>query len=144
MKVRYKEITVGDAAFVVHVIPPFQALAILGDLQKELAPVLGALASGDGGKDVDFAQVMELIGPRLSGDKLLDWSNKLLRPDYVSVIMNGNAVPLDGNTRELAFTDAIQILQVMYELIAFNYTEPLKAFASRFGPQLSALTKATK
>lgn len=143
MKLRFKEIKIGDTEFVVHVIPPFQALAILGDLQKELSPVLGALVKDDG-KEVDFERVAKVLSPTLSGEALLSWADKLLRPEFVSVVLNGSAVPLSKDTRELAFTDAIQILQVMYELIAFNFTEPLRSFGSRFGPQLAALTKASK
>lgn len=143
MKQRQKEITIGETTFVVHTIPPFQALAVLGDLQKELAPVLGALAEGEG-QSVDFAKVAEVLSPRLSGEALLKWTEKLLRPEYVSVVINGNAVGIDKETRELAFTDALQILQLMYELIAFNFAEPLRSFGSRFGPQVAALTKASK
>lgn len=137
-----KTITIGDSEFVVHTIPPFSALAILGNLQRELSPVLGSLASLKEGDAAEFDKVLEVIAPRLDGDALLKWTEVLLKPDYVSFAINGNMASLSKDNKELAFADPMQIIEVMFELLRFNFEGPLKSFASRFGLQLQALTKA--
>lgn len=137
-----KTIAIGESEFAVHTIPPFRALAILGNLQRELAPVLGSLGTGKEGEEVDLEKVLEALSPRIDGDALTKWADVLLVPDYVSFAINGNMVPLTKDNRELAFSDPMQILQVMYELLKHNFEGPIKTFTSRFGLQMQALTKA--
>lgn len=138
-----KALKIGDNEFVVNKIPPFQALKIMGNLQRELTPILAPLADTKEGQMPDFERVLEVLGPRIDGDSLMKWADTLLTPDYVSFGFNGNIVALTKDHRDLAFSDPMQILEVMYELLRFNFEEPLRSFASRFGKLLPTQTKAT-
>lgn len=138
-----KTVKIGENEFIVNKIPPFQALKIMGNLQRELTPILAPLADAKEDGAPDFQRVLELIGPRMDGDSLMKWVDTLLTPDYVSFGFNGNVVPLSKDHRDIAFADPVQILEVMYELLRFNFEQPLRSFASRFGKLLPTQTKAT-
>ena len=139
------EVRIGDTLFIVHPLNAFEALEVFGDLQKELLPALGEMLGGAlaGSVNVDTqeatARAIEKLSSRLSGAELVRWSKRLLTRDTVSVEINGNMLPLDEQTKQLAFAEFTDILELLSQVIRINFAGPLSGFLGRFGMDLRQL-----
>lgn len=140
------EVTVRDTTFVIHPMDPFTALKTFGDLQKELLPAIGDLLTLGEAEKPDPEQMskgIEKLSQKLDGKQLEYWSARLITKDSVFVEVNGSVVPVDASTRDLAFKEFTDILEVMWHVVRINFAGPLRAFLNRFGKDLS-LVKADK
>lgn len=140
-----KEITLGENTFYIKRFPPFTALKILGDLQKQFAgPFLSMI---DGKETQDEAertrQLMEAfskLSAQMDGDKLVALAKMLIDPQCVSVSLNGDPVrQLDHNAQPRAFESVTDIITLCWEIIAHNYSEVLTRIASPTGPARNLL-----
>lgn len=102
-QVEYRQ---GDTLFMIRLFEPFEAMRVLGELQKVLAPLIGGAAKGANGKVLDadvnsvgawagiLGSALENLPAHIDGEQFEELSRMLLRPDYVSVSQ-------DGTTKEL-------------------------------------------
>jgi hypothetical protein len=136
-------VTIGDAEFMVRKIDPFVALRIFGDLQRDILPAVGhllegAFAAGQGGQgnatpDATLSEAVRELSAKLDGASLEAWANRLLDPEFVAVSINGRESKLTREMRTLAFRDAGDILELMFQIIRFNFADFFLRWAGRFG-----------
>lgn len=143
-----KTIELGSSTFHLTPIPPFVALAMFGDLQKLVAPVLAELVSAakPGETSVEQDELGSMIlkaSQAMDGATLTKWADRLLVGDWVSVSIN-NAPPvrLGEGQKQLAFSSPGDVLQLMVEVLIFNFEGPIRSFVSRFGDRIGLGPKA--
>ncbi|HEX3161159.1 MAG TPA: hypothetical protein VHQ92_01150 [Pseudolabrys sp.] len=152
-----KTITIGDTAFYIRKMDPFAALKVFGDLQRDILPAAGLILQsvfGEGGVRGDatvretiaeaaaekgMADALTALSSRLDGNSLIAWANRLLDPDHIAVTINGRDAKLTADVKAMAFRDPGDILELMAEVIRYNFGDFLVRWAGRFGPALSKL-----
>lgn len=151
-----KTVTIGENVFYVRRLDPFAGLKIFGDLQRDILPAAGQALQAvfsDGGRgateareqladlaaEQGMANALRELSSRLDGNALTAWANRLLDADHVSVTINGQDMKLTADVKLLAFRDPGDILELMAEVIKFNFADFLSRWADRFGPALSRL-----
>ena len=128
-----KTAVVNDKTFYITPFSAFAALPILGDLQKQILPALGALIKENDGDDIDYQAAAQSIAVALGGDSLMAWSKRLINEDTVSVELDGDAKKLTQLMANQVFADPFEIIEVMIEVILVNFKDPLMRSLSRFG-----------
>lgn len=111
------EYRLNDSIFFISPIPPFEAIALLGDLQKLVGPAIGKGISAFGGnaggkalveREVNgamLAQAFEALAQSIDGKSLQLAVRKILDPHYVAVqYERQDAVPLDEGMINTVFT----------------------------------------
>lgn len=133
------EVTINDTAFLIQPLDAFEALAVFGDLQKDILPAAGGLIGLIGGEaseerdEAALADAIAKLSQRLDGKQLTAWANRLLTKDSISVEINGNLMPLDAAAKSMAFRGFTDILELLFHVIRVNFAGPLLAWASRIG-----------
>ncbi|MGB3276111.1 MAG: hypothetical protein WBA82_07980 [Castellaniella sp.] len=133
------EVTVSGTAFLIQPLDAFEALAIFGDLQKDILPAAGGLVSLlAGGQDdvrdeAAMAGAIAKLSQRLDGKQLIGWTNRLLTKDLISVELNGNLVPLDAAAKAMAFAEFTDVLELLFHALRVWFGRPLAAWVSRTG-----------
>ena len=128
-----KTVTIGSRTFGIVKMDAFSALEVFGDLQKELLPALGALMKPEGG-EAGTADALAALSGSLDGKALSKWADRLLDPDCISVENEeGEPVRLTAERREGAFDNAVEILELMAEIIRENFAAPLMQWLARSG-----------
>lgn len=133
------EVTVDETAFLIQPLDAFEALAIFGDLQKDILPAAGGLLSllsggtDDARDEAAMADAIARLSERLDGKQLTAWANRLLTKDLISVEINGNLMPLDAAAKSMAFKEFTDVLELMFHVIRAWFASPLAAWASRTG-----------
>lgn len=137
-----KEVTIGQNKFGIIRMDAFTALGVFGDLQKELLPALGNLAA-DGEDSV--MKTIESLSSHFTGKQLTEWAERLITPDYVSVYDKDDRefVRLTADRREIVFENAVQILELLVEIIKENFADPLTQWLGRSGLANKLKTKKT-
>lgn len=137
------EVTVGEHAFVIQPLDAFEALAIFGDLQRDILPAAGGLFalvdSNDAARDeAAMADAIARLSARLDGKQLSAWANRLLTPENISVEVNGNLMKLGPAARAMGvFIDFTGILELMFHALKFWFAGPIAVFLNRTGVGLS-------
>ena len=132
--------SVEDATFYVQSFNPFDAIKILGDLQKIIAPIMGGVV-GQQGDDVKVGMSVEAICKGLhdyvDGDNLLRVMKMLINPDFISVsIEGGQPKRLTDDLVNLVFAGRTQgLFELCYEVIKINYDGFFTIFGDLFGNQ---------
>lgn len=139
------EVVINDTTFFITPMDAFEALAVFGDLQKDVLPavgdLLGSLARDDGGNDdAAMARALEKLSSKLDGKQLRQWADRLLTKDSISVELNGNDMQLDATAKVMAFKEFTDILELMLHVIKVNFAGPLARWLSRSGLDLSRAT----
>lgn len=132
------ETEISGNRFYIRQFDPFRALAVLGELQKVIAPLLGGIAGSvkKSGVDKDMADISVIAGaleeimsalPRhMDGEKLQNLSKKLLQADFIGVSIDGQNKPvaLDAGMINEVFTGKpYDMLRLMYEVAKANYAD---------------------
>ncbi|MBY4945413.1 hypothetical protein K6V92_02085 [Cupriavidus respiraculi] len=140
---RATNVTIGDAEFMIRKMDPFLALRIFGDLQRDILPAVGHLlegafgggagTGGNAGQDATVAEAIRELSAKLDGASLEAWANRLLDPEFVAVSINGRESRLTKEMRALAFSDAGDILELMFQIIRLNFADFFLRWAGRFG-----------
>lgn len=136
---RIHNVTIGSSEFSIRRFDPFMALELLGDLQRDILPALGSLMAGVFGKgedaatDAAIADTVRELSTKLDGASLQRWANRLLDPEFVTVIINGRDSKLTKDMRAMAFDDAGQIIELMVHIIRHNFADFFLRWAGRFG-----------
>lgn len=138
------EVVVNETTFFITPMDAFEALAVFGDLQKDVLPavgdLIGSMTREDGGNDdAAMAKALEKLSGKLDGKQLRQWADRLLTKDAISVELNGNDVPLDNTAKAMAFKEFTDILELMMHVIKVNFAGPLARWLSRSGLGLNQL-----
>ncbi|VFR81240.1 hypothetical protein RAN3_2544 [plant metagenome] len=148
---RIKEVRIGETTFRIHRFDPWEALRILGDLQRDLLPSLGPIIAvvfkegkegepGDAADETAMIAAFRELAQKLDGKSLQGWADKLLDPDIVSFELPDRAPEkLEPRHRNLAFGDFTEVLEVMFHVLQWNFAGPLARWADHFGPALGNL-----
>lgn len=137
--VKPTEYKMGDALFLIRPFEPFEAMHVLGDLKKVLAPVLGGAAKGfsENALDLDvrdarvwadmISGVFTQMGEHISGEQLEELSRQLLRPDYISFSPDGserNLIKFSESVIDDYFTGRpIDLIVLMIKVVKVNYLD---------------------
>lgn len=133
------EVVVNETSFLVHPLDAFDALAVFGDLQKDILPAVGGLMSllGDGSSEAQdeaaLSDAITKLSERLDGRQLTSWANRLLTKENISVEINGNLMPLDAAAKSMAFKGFTDILELLFQVIRINFAGPLAGWLNRAG-----------
>ena len=133
------EVTNNDTAFLIQPLDAFEALAVFGDLQKDILPAAGGLLGLIGGEaseardEAALADAIAKLSQRLDGKQLTAWANRLLTKDSISVEINGNLMPLDAAAKSMAFREFTDILELLFHVIKVNFAGPLAGWLNRLG-----------
>lgn len=135
-----REVEIGSNKFYIHRFPPFEALEILGDLQKQIAGPLLAVVNGKQGESDEIKQsamkeAFEKLSSKMDGKTLRQMAERLMDKDRIFVSIEG-AEPrkLDVAAVGLSITSVADIIFICWEVISHNYAEVLARFASPTGP----------
>lgn len=152
-----KLVEIGVNTFGIKPMDPFTALAVLGDLQKVILPVIGNLATVID-KDVKKVEAKETdsldqnidlskIGPALSlasnhldGQTIAKLAKKLITKELVTVeFEDGSQSRMDDNAVAKAFTgNMAEMLQLIWKIVEVNYGDFFSLMPKNFGQALVA------
>ena len=132
---------IGGRTFYVLRMPPFEALKVFGDLQRDLLPALGALGPavlGDKGTekiDADaFAAAVRQASMALDGASLDRWAKRLLVPERVSFEADDTEPQKLAPARfDAAFGEFTDIIELLYRVIVLEFAGPFGQWLSRTG-----------
>ncbi len=133
------EVTINETAFLIQPLDAFEALAVFGDLQKDILPAAGGLIGLIGDEvneardEAALADAIAKLSQRLDGKQLTAWANRLLTKDSISVEINGNLMPLDAAAKSMAFREFTDILELLFHVIKVNFAGPLAGWLNRLG-----------
>lgn len=140
------EKTIGNTIYYITKMNAFAALPILGELQSELLPSAGGLIgaiSGGEGEEFDESKLGDAIASfskALDGKSLVKWAEKLLDPELVSYEKLDEHGDADGEVkkltkveRDVACEDAIEMVELMAQILIVNFASPLKRLLNRTG-----------
>lgn len=139
------EVTVNGTVFFITPMDAFEALAVFGDLQKDILPAIGDLITAvakDAGAQADdaaMARAIEKLSGKLDGKQLKGWADRLLTKDSITVEINGADLPLDAAAKSMAFREFTDILELLLHVIKVNFAGPLGRWLSRSGLDLSQI-----
>lgn len=137
--VKPTEYRMGDALFMIQPFEPFEAMHVLGELKKVLAPLLGGAAKGfsENALDMDVRDsrvwadmlggVLTNLGEHISGEQMEALARQLLRPDYVAFSPDGTEKKLVKFTEDVIneyFTGRpIDLIVLMVQIVKVNYLD---------------------
>ena len=114
--------------FYIRRYDPFLSLTILGEVQKKFLPPMASLMeSNDPNNPADertksAMQALESISRNLDGPSLVSLVKTVLNPQYVSVSIHGDAPrQLDESALNLSCEDVSEVIQLVVEVLRFNY-----------------------
>lgn len=142
-----KEKVIGGNTYYVRAFPPLDSLKLLGDLQAVVTGSMGDAVEGDGptlDKEVNFGALVSGIGSKLTGEKLVNFAERLLKEDYVSVRVAGESEPVKLSVlkREEVFTGKVKdMLAVMIFVLEVNYSDFFDLIPNGFGNIMGQLPK---
>lgn len=132
------EVEIGGNIFYIRQFDPFQALKVLGELQKLITPILGGVAGAISKNGVDkditdirivaaaLQDVFNALPDQLDGEKLHALSKKLLNAEFIGVMIDGEGQPVKLSTDRIndVFTgNPYDMLRLMFEVAKANYAD---------------------
>ena len=138
---------VGEHEFRILRIPPFDALELLGDLQRVFGPTIASLAaisqdqdqlSNPGVLSGVLMDAAEALGRNLDGKMLRYLTAALIREDsvYIKLRCKGEFVPCSADTAE-GNCELEDIVEVALLVLQHNYSDFFSKAVARFGSGLS-------
>jgi len=114
--------------FYIRRYDPFLSLTILGEVQKKFLPPMASLMEANDPNNPNedrtrsAMQALENISKNLDGQSLVGLVKLVLNKDYVSVSIHGDAPrQLDEGSINLACEDVSEVIQLVMEVLRFNY-----------------------
>ena len=114
--------------FYIRRYDPFLSLSILGEVQKKFLPPMASLMEANDPTNAgeertrSAMQALENISKNLDGPSLVGLVKTVLNKDYVSVSIHGDAPrQLDEGAINLACEDVSEVIQLVMEVLRFNY-----------------------
>jgi hypothetical protein len=141
------EFRIKDVTFYVDKFRARQGFIVLGELQKDLFPIIGGFFTqgttdvvGDAAKPdsgQDMAAFIE-ASSKINGAMLEKWMDKLINGDMVSFEKPGQrAQKISRQNFDDAFEDFTDIVQLLFEIIKLNFAGPLVRWLGHIGPGLN-------
>lgn len=141
-----KEVTVGGNDFRIRRIPAFEAMELLGDVQKKLfTPFLAVLDGTPADDEAKFtAQISNGLGRvlgGLDGKQFVALAEQMLKPDYVLIVteQGKDAEKLTKARVDQFDVTVTDLLELCVEVFLHNYADFLARAKARFGPALARL-----
>lgn len=139
------KVRLGENEFFVRRYPPFQALEVLGDLQRRFgAPLLAAIDANPAGANADVLKVaaagLSRISADMTGKDLVALVQGVLDPECVSVSIHGQD-PVRLTPDALARSGMLpsEIVELCWEVVRHNFADFIERFAGRIGEVRSQL-----
>lgn len=128
LEINVQKKQIGEHTFYVRPMPPLMALSLLGDLQAVVTSSLDLNETEDGKTNVNLAAIINGIGGKLTGSTLLDFADRILNAEYVSVDVITNVgtetVKLNKLRQEEVFTGHMKdMLTLMWFVLEVNYSD---------------------
>ncbi len=145
MSAKVAEVRIGENDFYLRRFGAFQAVEVLGDLQKQFAgPLLGMMDGKQSATPEEANAAMMAAFSKLSatidGRTLRDLAKRLLDKEYVSVSIEGGQVrKLDDAAIALSLETAADVLQLCWEVAKHNFGEVIARFNTPFTPAGTSL-----
>lgn len=147
------EVTIGENTYYITRFPPFKALEILGDLQKQFAgPLISQLDGKESAKDADGNVILDSeagnklmnsfasLSAKLDGKTLREIAERLLTKENINVSINGEPErKFDAAAQGLALESVADIITLCWEVLKFNYSEVITRLSSPIGRARSML-----
>ncbi len=137
--VKSTEYKMGESLFMIRPFEPFEAMHILGELKKVLAPIIGGASKGfsENALDADVRDVrvwadmlggiFTQLGEHITGEQMESLARQLLRPDYIAFSPDGTERKLVKFTEDIIdeyFTGRpIDLIILMVQVIKVNYLD---------------------
>ena len=137
--VKPTEYRMGESLFMIRPFEPFEAIHVLGELKKVLAPVIGGAAKGFSENSLDadvrdvrvwadmISGVFVQLGEHITGEQMESLSRQLLRPDYIGFSPDGTERKLVKFTEDMIdeyFTGRpIDLIILMVQVVKVNYLD---------------------
>lgn len=128
----------GESLFLIRPFEPFEALHVLGELQKVVGPVIGGATKSLKDYDMDeeinlillarvVGNVFESLPSRINGKQLEEVARLLLRTDYISFSHDGtekNLVKFTETVIDEYFTGRpFDLIALMIQVAKVNYLD---------------------
>ena len=138
MMLKPAEYKQGKDIFFIHRFEPFEAMRVLGELLKVLAPVLGGAAKGSKNatnetvSDRQFyasvlSEALGNVATYVNGDNFEHLAHLLLRPDYIAFAKGGkrdSIVKLSDSVIDEVFEGRpIDMVALMIQVVKVNYMD---------------------
>lgn len=137
--VKPTEYRMGESLFMIRPFEPFEAMHVLGELKKVLAPLAGGAAKGfsENALDMDvrdarvwadmLSGVFTQLGEHITGEQMETLARQLLRPDYIGFSPDGTERKLVKFTEDMIdeyFTGRpIDLIILMVQVVKVNYLD---------------------
>lgn len=146
---------IGGSEFRITRIPPFEAIELIGDLQRVFGPAIASLSAISQDRDAlsqpgvlssVLMDAAEALGRNLDGKMLRYLTAALIREDSVYIKPNGKGefVPCSSDTIQI-YAELEDIVEVALLVLEHNYKDFFSKAAARFGSGLQQYSvKPTK
>ena len=145
------EYRMGEAVFFIHTMPPLMAMKVLGELQKTLAPILGAMTkevTANSDEKVDglavvgaaLGEALKSMPSHLDGERLETLCKLLLNADYIGVSTDGLKAPVKLSNAvidEVFMGRPFDILVLMYKVFEVNFLDFSKLCGVPIGARIA-------
>lgn len=137
--VKPTEYRMGESLFMIRPFEPFEAMHVLGELKKVLAPIIGGGVKGfsENALDMDVRDlrvwadviggVLNNLGSCITGEQMEHLARQLLRPDYIAFSPDGTERKLVKFTEDMIdeyFTGRpIDLIILMVQVVKVNYLD---------------------
>ncbi len=139
------EVNIGENTYWIHRFPAFEAVEVLGDLQRQFAgPLLGMMDGKQSASpeeaNANMMQAFGKLSASIDGKTLKALAERLViqqrgKSPIVTVSMNGEEPrPVDDRTVNLCLETAADVLQLCWEVIRHNFSEVIARFNTPFTP----------
>lgn len=122
---------IGATEFVITEFLPRQQFLMFCDLQKDVMPVIMAMASGEDPKDgeeskFDGAAFASALG-NVDSVLLDKWISKLISTDNIAFQVGNNPLQkINAQNFDMAFANFYEIGQLLFEICKVNFAAPLE------------------
>ena len=143
-----KELTkkIGENTYRIHRIPPFEAIELVGELQRVFGPAIAAMAAlkGQDREDINMGVISgilmdsaEALGRNLDGKMLRYIVTALIREDsvYVQPKGKGDFVACGAESIDL-YADITEIMEVAVLVLQHNYKDFFSKVAGLIGKNM--------
>lgn len=139
------EVAIGDYVFFIRKLPPFEALKVLGTLQKSfLAPLVSVMKASASGADMAspdaYAAAIRDLSANLDGDQMVKLAKLLLNAEYISVKFPESDAPvkLGEGQINMSLGGVAELLELCMEVVKVNYMDFGQRALSLIGEARSA------
>lgn len=140
------EVNIGDNRYFIRKLPPFEALALLGTLQKSfLGPLVDVIkgASADASSAASYAPALRSLSENLDGPQMVKLAKLVLNAEYISIQPPEADAPVKLTEGQInLFIEGVgEMLELCMEVITVNFADFGKRATALFGEARSAMAE---